>query len=152
MKKIFALLPLLAFCAVLLAPPAVRADDKSDAVRMVHTAASYLKANGMEKALDAVNDPAGEFVKGELYVFAFDLSGILLANATKPAMVGQNLLDVPDSAGKRFRREFIDLALKSGSGWVDYRILNPKSKEIEAKTSYIEKAGDLVFGCGIYKK
>lgn len=152
MKKILALLPLFAICAVMLCASSVKADDKPEAVRMVKAAAAYLNANGLEKTLDALNDPKGEFTKGELYVFAFDLSGILMANATKPALVGQNLLDVPDSAGKRFRRDFIELAKQSGSGWVDYKILNPKSKEVEAKTSYIEKAGDLVLGCGIYRK
>jgi cytochrome c len=152
MKRLVFLLYLFCICTLLFAATGAWADEKADAVKMVKSAASYLNTQGLEKALDAINDPKGAFFKGELYVFAFDLSGILLANPAKPDMVGQNVLDVPDSTGKRFRREFIELAKRDGSGWVDYKILNPKTKAIESKTSYIEKSGDVVLGCGIYKK
>jgi signal transduction histidine kinase len=128
------------------------ADDRADAISMVKDAVVMYKASGLEKTLDALNDPKGQFVKGALYVFAFDENGTLLANATAPDKVGQNLLEVPDSKGKKFRKEFIELAKKDGSGWVDYTILNPKTKTEELKTSYIEKVGDLIVGCGIYKK
>jgi hypothetical protein len=35
---------------------------------------------------------------------------------------------------------------------VDYTLWNPKSYAEELKTSYVEKAGELIIGCGIYKK
>lgn len=151
-KSLVALLGSVAACLALIVSVSVaRADQKEDAVRMVKDAAAFYKANGLEKALDALNDPKGPFVKGALYVFAFDANGILLANATAPDKVGQNLLDVPDSKGKKFRREIVELAKKSGTGWVDYTILNPKNKTEEQKTSYVEVAGELILGCGVYK-
>ncbi|RNC66687.1 MAG: cache type 2 domain-containing protein [Desulfuromonadales bacterium] len=128
------------------------ADDKDEAVKMVKEAAAFYKANGLEKALDALNDSKGQFVKGTLYVFAYDVNGTLIANATAPDKIGQNVLEVPDSKGKKFRKEIIERAKKEGSGWVDYTIINPKSKVEEQKTSYFEMAGDMVLGCGIYKK
>jgi len=152
MKKITFLLSLLALCCALCAAPTVHADDKADAIKLVQDSAAFLKANGLEKALDALNDPKGAFVKGDLYVFAYDLSGNMMANVAKPAMVGQNVLDVPDSAGKKFRKEIIDRAQKEGSGWVDYKTLHPKTKLVEDKTTYFERADDIVLGCGIYKK
>lgn len=152
-KSLVSLLGAVAVCVALIVSVSVaRADDKEEAVRMVKEAAAFYNANGLEKALDALNDPKGQFVKGALYVFAFDESGTLVANATAPDKVGQNLLDVPDSKGKKFRREIVELAKKDGTGWVDYTILNPKSKAEELKTSYVEKAGELILGCGIYKK
>jgi signal transduction histidine kinase len=128
------------------------ADDKETAVKLVKAAVAYLAANGEEKGLDALNNPNGEFVKGELYVFAYDMSGILLANSFRLNLLGQNLLDVPDANGKKFRREIIEMAKSKGSGWVDYAYQNPKTKQVEQKTTYLEKAGDLVLCCGIYKK
>lgn len=128
------------------------ADEKAEAVKMVKDAVALYKASGMEKTLDALNDPKGQFVKGSLFVFAFDENGTLLANATAPDKVGQNLLEVPDSKGKKFRKEFVELAKSAGSGWVDYTNINPKTKLDEPKSSYIEKAGELIIGCGIYKK
>ncbi len=37
---------------------------------MVEKAAAYVQANGKEKALKEFNNPKGQFVKGELYIFA----------------------------------------------------------------------------------
>lgn len=130
----------------------VHADDREDAVKMVKEAAALYKSGGLEKALDALNDPKGQFVKGALYVFAYDQSGVLIANATAPDKIGQNLMDVPDSRGRKFRREIVERAKKENSGWVDYTIINPKTKVEELKTSYFELSGEMVLGCGIYKR
>lgn len=49
-------------------------------------------------------------------------------------------------------KEFIKTAnSKTGKGWVDYKWPNPLSKALEAKSSYVEKAGEVIIGCGIYK-
>jgi cytochrome c len=127
------------------------ADDKETAVKLVKSAVAYITANGSEKGLDVLNDPNGEFVKGSLYVFAYDMTGIMMANSFKLSLIGQSVIDVPDSAGKKFRREIIELAKSKGSGWVDYQSQNPKTKQVEQKTTYFEKVGDLVLGCGIFK-
>jgi cytochrome c len=37
-------------------------------------------------------------------------------------------------------------------GWVDYRWVNPVSKEIEAKSSYVEVQGGHGFMVGAYSK
>jgi signal transduction histidine kinase len=135
----------------LLVTGSARADDKETAVKMVKAAVAYIAANGEDKGLDALNNPNGEFVKGDLYVFAYDLSGIMLANSFKQSLIGQNVIDVPDAAGKKFRREIIELAKSKGSGWVDYQSQNPKTKQVEQKTTYFEKSGELVLGCGVFK-
>lgn len=152
MKTVVSKMMVLVMSALLLCAAVAQADDKADAVKMVKEAVALYKASGMEKTLDALNDPKGQFVKGTLYAFAFDENGTLIANATAPDKIGQNLLEVPDSKGKKFRKEFIEVAKKDGSGWVDYTIINPKTKVEELKTSYVEKAGELIIGCGIYKK
>ncbi len=141
------LLSLVLFCAV----PAF-ADERADAVKLVKDAVAYLNANGLEKTLDALNDPKGPFIKGNLYVFSYDLNGVMMANYVKPALIGQNVLEVPDSRGKKFRKEIVERAKKEGSGWVDYVTDHPKTKLPEEKTTYFEKVGDLIFACGIYKK
>ncbi len=128
------------------------ADDKDKAVALVKKAVAYYKANGMEKALDEFNNPSGQFVDGEFYVFGYDLKGNMLVNPVNPTLLGQNVMNVPDVDGKLFRKEIIEAAVAKGSGWVDYKIKNPRTKVVEAKTSYFEKVDDLVLGCGIYKK
>jgi cytochrome c len=126
------------------------ADEKDKAIAMVKKAVAYNKANGIEKTIDEANNPKGQFTDGELYVFIYDLQGVVLSNPN-PLKVGQNLLNVPDDAGKFFRKEIITTAMAKGNGWVDYMSKNPKTKEMELKTTYFEKVDEYVFGCGIYK-
>ena len=122
-----------------------------EAKMLVEKAVAYVKANGEEKALKEFNNPKGEFVKGDLYIFVFDPKGVLLANTNLPHLVGKNVYNTPDSKGKLNRKEMVDLANSKGSGWVDYHQLNPVTKKQEAKISYVQKVGNLILGCGAYK-
>ena len=62
------------------------------------------------------------------------------------------MMDLPDASGKKFhRREILGKAIKDGKGWTDYQYQNPKTKEIENKTTYFEKVEDIVICCGVYK-
>jgi signal transduction histidine kinase len=133
---------------------AVYAAEKAtpkEAKKMVEQAVAYLKANGKEKALQEFNKADGKFVKGELYVFAYDMNGVIVAQPMIPQNVGKNLLNEPDSKGKFFRKEINKLAKTKGSGFVDYTFLNPVTKQEEPKTTYIRKVGNLIICCGAYK-
>lgn len=47
---------------------------------------------------------------------------------------------------------FVDLAKTKGKGWVEgYKFLNPVTQKIENKSMYLERVGDTLVGCGIYK-
>jgi len=79
-------------------------------------------------------------------------TGIILANPVNPAIVGKDLLDVPDSDGKLFRREILEVANSKGKGWIDYRFQNPTNKKVESKSSFIMKVDDVTLEAGIYKQ
>lgn len=117
---------------------------------LVKKSISFYKANGKDKTFSEINRAGGQFSKGELYLFVIDGTGHMLAHGTNPKLIGKSMLEVKDSEGRYFIKEFIKTA-KNGSGWVDYKWTNPESKKIEEKHSYVEGAGDLVFGCGYYK-
>lgn len=97
--------------------------------------------NGKEKALKEFNKPDGKFVKGERYVFAYDLNAVMMAHPVNPKLVGKNLLNDADSKGKLSRKEIVELAITKGSGLVDYTYLNPVTKQQEPKTTSIQKMG-----------
>jgi cytochrome c len=139
------------FLLSLLAVSVQAGEPKTDAVALVKSAVAFYKANGMEKTLDEIPNPKGQFNKGELYVFIYDLNATLLAHPNTK-LIGQNMLDLPDLSGKKYRKEIMEKAVKDGKGWTDYQYQNPKSKEIESKTTYFEKIDDIVICCGIYKK
>ena len=127
------------------------AADKDDAKALVKRAAAYVKYQGKEKALAEISKPKGMFDKGELYVFSYDLQGVMLAHPNNPALIGQTLIAVPDAEGKLFRKEIVEKANSKGSGWVDYVYLNPETNRQEHKTTYIQKVGDIIICCGVYK-
>ncbi len=122
-----------------------------EAQDLVAKAVAYYKAEGQERAFASINDPKGQFTKKDLYVFVFDFNVVCLAHGANKALVGKNFSELKDSTGKPFAKEIVDGAKSKGKGWVDYNWTNPTTKKIEAKSSYYQKDGDLVFTCGIYK-
>lgn len=121
-----------------------------EARTLVEKAVSFVKANGEEKALKEFNNPKGKFVKDDLYVFAYDLKGVVLANPMFPEIIGKNLYNEPDHRGKFFRKQIIDIANGHGSGWVEYYYMNPSTKKENIKITYFHKVGNLIVCCGTY--
>ena len=153
MKKIFSAI-LLSLCTLAFSHGAVAASDKGsaeEAIALVKKAAAYIKANGKEKAFAEFNNPSGSFKDRDLYIFAMDMNGVMNAHGVNAKLIGKNMLAIKDVDDKQFIKTFIEVANSKGKGWVDYKWPNPTSKAIEAKSTYIEKADDLVIGCGIYK-
>jgi len=122
----------------------------ADAEAMVEKAYAYIKTNGKAKAFAAFNDIKGEFIKGELFVFAQDFHGNILAYGGNTAMVGQNLYDAKDVKGKYLGRGMIDVAKKQGNGWYEYHFLNPHTNTVQPKVTYIRKVDDYYIACGVY--
>ncbi|MGZ3181625.1 MAG: cache domain-containing protein [Telluria sp.] len=122
-----------------------------EAIAMVHKAAAMLKKDGREKLFAEVNNPSGQFVKGDLYVFIHDMKGICLAHGGNPKLIGQNLLDLKDATGYNMVKGFIETAQSKGKGWVDYKWPNKVTKQVENKSTYVEKHDDLIISVGIYK-
>jgi cytochrome c len=122
-----------------------------EAKSMVEKAEAYYKANGKEKALQEFNNPKGEFVNGDVYVFAYDETGTIIAHPVNAKLVGTNTLEVPDVDGKFWRKEAMEKVKKDGSAVVDYKFKNPSSGKVEQKTSYFKRVGDIIIGCGTYK-
>ncbi|HEU5436430.1 MAG TPA: cache domain-containing protein [Telluria sp.] len=137
-----------AFSAPVLASEPV----EKDAIAMVQKGADFMKSASKEEMIKRINAKDPEFVQGPLYLTMRDARGIILANPVNPAMIGKDLVDVPDADGKPFRREILQLAKSKGKGWVDYKFKNPASGKVEAKTTYIQLVGDVTLEAGIYKK
>ncbi len=127
--------------------------SEKDAIAMAERGAAIMKAGGKEELMKKITAKDPELVQGSLYVDMRDINtGIVLAHPLNPSIVGKDLVDVPDANGKRYRRDIIELAKKSGKGWVDYQYKNPASGKIEPKTTYILRVNDVVLEAGIYKK
>ena len=58
------------------------------------------------------------------------------ANADNPAVVGRNFKGVPDMAGRLFRDNLVEGALKNGTGWEDYVFTMPGKIGLFYKSAY----------------
>ena len=127
------------------------ADVPADAIAMVEKGVAYIEKNGKESLINEIKNKNPEFIKGDIYLYVRGIDGVILAHPINPKLVGKNMLDLPDADGKLYRKEIVNLAKTKGKGWVDYRYNNPVSKEIESKSTYILRSGDVILEAGIYK-
>ena len=121
-------------------------------VAFVEEAVQYAQGNGKEQALAAFMDRNGAFVRGELYIYAYDFDGTVIAHGGQPELVGKNLIGMTDANGVQVIKELITLA-RQGSGWLDYLWPNPAHGNIiEPKAGYVMKVDDTWFlGSGLYE-
>lgn len=118
---------------------------------LLDRAAAHVQAKGLDQALAAFNDHKGEFVDGQHYVFVLDTDGTMLAsNGASRALVGLNVMDLKDAAGKPFIRQIVEGAQTADSGEVAYHWLNPADNKVENKTSLYRKVGDRILAVGYY--
>jgi hypothetical protein len=126
-------------------------DSPEDAKAMVEKAIAYYKVEGKEKTFSEINDPSGRFMKGDLYVFVYDLKGVAIARPVQKGLIGNSIIDAKDGAGRPYVRERLELVKAKGKGWQDYKYFNPTTKKMEDKRAWVEMHDGYVFGCGAYK-
>jgi polar amino acid transport system substrate-binding protein len=93
-------------------------------VAFVAGAAEFARENGQEKALAAFSDGKGRFVSGNVHVFAVSYNGTLLADPAEPGTVGKNIMEMTDSFGTPFVRNFAETA-RYGRGYISYTYPDP---------------------------
>ena len=124
----------------------------NEAISLVKKAVAFYNTNGEEKALAEFNNLNSKFnTSKDLYLSVYDMKGKIMAHGKNQKLVGMDMIDLKDSDGKKFIREFISKASSSSSGWVDYKWTDPLTKKITPKSAYFEKAGNLIISAGIYK-
>jgi signal transduction histidine kinase len=131
--------------------PVQAADNPADAIAMVEKGQAYLQKNGKDALIKEINGKNADFIKGDIYLYIRGIDGTILAHPVNAKLVGKNMTELPDADGKLFRKEIIEMAKTKGKGWVDYRYNNPVSKEIEQKSTYLLRNGDIILEAGIYK-
>lgn len=87
---------------------------------------------------------------GQEYIFALDLTGMMIVHPTKPERVGKMLIDEKDPSGRLYIQDFV-AAAKAGGNHVYYYFNLPQSTQWAKKMSYIGtyKPWGWVIGSGI---
>lgn len=135
-------------------PLCSQVSERPKAEAMVKEGIAFMKANGKEAFIAEVQKASGKFHAkpgNPLYLFVYDLNGVVLAHGSEANLLGVNRLNVKDPDGKQYVKENIAVAQKKGGGWSDYKRMHPETRKIEEKTSFCLAEGGIVVGCGIYK-
>ena len=165
MKPGFALISLAGVLALLLiaagctqpASPAVpaipvttvftRAATNETMVAFVNEAVAYARTQGKEAALTEFSNRNGSFVRGELYIYAYDFNGTTLAHPVNPETIGKKR----EGANGVFVTEMGNI-VRNGSGVYPFVYVNPShNRTLETKLGYGVKVDDTWWlGSGIY--
>ena len=125
---------------------------------LVRDAALYARSVGKDAALAEFSKKEGLFSHGDVYIYAYDFNGTLLAHPYQPDDVGTNRLNFTDIRGLRVIAVGNYTAF-TGGGFIAYLYPEPEGQVIDeaAKDSYVPKIGYVYpvddtwwIGSGIY--
>lgn len=127
--------------------------SEQDAIAMTERGAALIKAKGKEEIVKRILARDPEFFQDAMYIDMRDLyTGIVLAHPIDAAMMGTDKSAAVGALARQYPRRVIELAQKSGKGWVDYQYRHPASGVINARATYVLRVDDVVLEAGIQKK
>ena len=120
-------------------------------------AVEFAKKNPRGAFLEEVTSSKGRFhfVAGknnDLYIFVYDLEGRVLAHGVRRELVGITRWNAKDPDGKFWIQDWTRLVKEKGSGWIEYKELNPaQGNKVMKKASWVELTNGMVIGAGVYE-
>lgn len=132
-------------------PVFINSTTNETLVAFVDEAVAFANVRGKDAALAEFSNPDGSFVRGELYIYAYDFTSTTLAHPFSPEKIGTSRIDELDAFGNRYAQGFID-AVNNGTGFVWFYYKNPVHNDgIEKKLGYVAKVDDgWWLGSGVY--
>ena len=132
------------------------AHSKPDAVvNLVKGAVGFFnktikEGRSTDDAFSPLSYPIGRFVYGDLYLYALDFEGNVMAHGERPGLIGTNSWGYKDAAGVLVNQEIVKKLKTTEAGiWVEY------VSHGAPKRSYVEKVKDAAgkeyfIACGYY--
>jgi len=102
-----------------------------------------------KSAFSELSYPLGRFVMGDLYLFALNEDGVLMAQGERPTLIGTNVINYKDETGKLVNREIIEQLKNRESIWVEY-ISKGAPKRTYAEKVTDKKGKHYYIACGYY--
>jgi cytochrome c len=123
----------------------------AEAQAMLKKAVAHYEKVGRTQALADFTAKKPPFVDRDLYVFCFGGEKTVTAHGADTSLVGTDIDTIVDVDGKHFGTEMWTVGSKPGGGSVEYRWMNPVTKQVEPKVSFVQKVGTDICGVGAYK-
>jgi methyl-accepting chemotaxis protein len=96
------------------------------------------------RAIEAVRSMRYE---ADGYFWINDMDNVMVMHPIKPALEGQNLVDLKDPTGKFIFQEMIKVVKADGEGYVEYYLAKPGAEEPVLKYSHVEGFAALGLDC-----
>ncbi len=124
-------------------------------VNIVKGGVSMLKRIKKEKdpidwAFSRMSYPSGQFVAGNLYLYALDFRGTIMAQGERPGLIGSNSWNYKDANGVYVNREIVKkLKMTTEGVWVEYISKRAKKKAYAEKVKGSD-GKEYFIACGYY--
>ena len=127
--------------------------NEEEAQALVKAGVAFMKAHGRQALIDEINKLGkGRFVDRDLYLSVYNIeTGVVIAHGSNPRVVGMDGMQSKDTSGKFFIREMMSIAKNRGAGWSEYKWAHPITNADATKNAYLERCGDVLITCGVYK-
>jgi Cache domain len=109
-----------------------------DLVAMVNDAADLFAVKGKAAFADFAR-PGSQWLRGNRYIFVYDLNGVCVFHPIDPQLVGKNLMGLKDDLGKPLIRWMVEIAKNpiKPYGWIHYLWPPPQTLFPLWKSSYV---------------
>lgn len=116
-------------------------------------AAELIQQVGVDAALEKINEPGGQFVWKDSYVFCFDTEEYRLLAHRVHRLIGLRVKNYQSADGRPIFKEMVEIAKKEGSGWITYDYVRPGEEKPSPKTTYFIKVSgeNVIVGAGYYE-
>lgn len=124
-------------------------------VAKVNEACALLEKEG-QAAFPKLQGKGSAFIYEGTYIWVHTLAeSKMLVHPIKYKMVGNALVGLKDTKGKRFFVAMNDLVREKGEGWVEYYWPKPGTQDVIRKISFVKKCKmsdgvEVVVGSGLY--
>lgn len=118
------------------------------AVALFHEAMAQSRAP--ENVFALLSYSQGSFVLGDLYLYALDFDGNIVAQGDRPGLIGTNALQITDAAGVKVNQMVIEKFKQTHQGiWFEY-ISKKAQKRAYAEAVTDNKGRNYFIACGYY--
>ena len=131
----------------------IQSGGPAEAKAMEERVIGELKANA-STAVAKFNKPDGEFRKGSLYVFCFNVKTGIFTAHPDPGLLGTDIRLLWEMDGSPLGQRIFDAANGTNDGTivtVSYNFPKPGTTNPVPKESYVTKVGNQACGVGYYK-
>ena len=139
-------------CFMFTAP---KTSSVNELVSFVDNAAQQVSQQG-PTIFPAFRDKTGSWIKGDSYIFVYDMSGNTLVLPPQPELEGTNRMTTADPQGELFVKTMVNILSTKSYGWNSYLYIKPGSTTPSDKLSYFKKVtfggNSYIVGSGIYLK